>query len=306
MTAKTAADSTATLTEPARHLAELTVRLHRLIRSGQGSSPAADELRDEMDVVGAEVGRDEMQLLQRLSGDLYEIGRHEPVPPPPSTEPRVSQEIAWNSPAHLLEMLRQRDCRVPQQLRMHLRGSVWDVLGVRDAAIAFNAEALRLAPDSALFRYERLMDLHQLGLGGDGLGKQESDEIRGCLENAVRDRNGSPAVCVAAAFAAVSECVGRMMAVRRIPEGTSQLLENCMTLLVRAAESQWPDTVENRRAREFVLDACGLLHLATETSRLLSEGAWPAGLQNMLASSTGRDERRRRNIEFASPGTSAA
>ncbi|HQU44824.1 MAG TPA: hypothetical protein PK867_18560 [Pirellulales bacterium] len=58
---------------PLASYVKLLVRLHRLIVSGQGEGPAADELRDEMDAPWSRLSDPEIRLVDMLAEDLYRI-----------------------------------------------------------------------------------------------------------------------------------------------------------------------------------------------------------------------------------------
>ena len=53
-------------------------RLHDLIRSGDGDSEAADQLRDEMDGLWNRMTPEERKLSRDLSADLHSLGK--PMP----------------------------------------------------------------------------------------------------------------------------------------------------------------------------------------------------------------------------------
>jgi len=53
---------------------ELTIKLHKLISRGQGDTPAADELREQMyDRGTAGLPEHIITRLENISGDLYEL-----------------------------------------------------------------------------------------------------------------------------------------------------------------------------------------------------------------------------------------
>ena len=138
----------------------MLVRLHAMIASGQGDSPQAIQLREEMEEPEKHLSEAELVRLNALSGDLSMThGREIPDPevvrrtPPAELPTRLALAYKQDNWEEVLALLR---ADVSGFLRpehvAHMRSVAYGALHEFAPALAFMDEAARRAPANADFR----------------------------------------------------------------------------------------------------------------------------------------------------------
>lgn len=144
--------------------AQLLVRLHDLIRSEQGASDKADQIRDELDTCWTRLDVDEKALIRGLSSDLHSLGR---TGPPAAysgaiTE-KVNEEFASQNWSEAIELLRTNDDAVDPAVGAYLRGLYWAHCELPDVVLLCLQDARRLDPVNLLYEFVELTACVQAG-----------------------------------------------------------------------------------------------------------------------------------------------
>jgi tetratricopeptide (TPR) repeat protein len=143
-----------------REYQRMLVRLHKLIAHGQGDTPDALALREEMEEPERHLSPEETIRLNALSGDLSmlhdreipdpDVTRSVPAAELPQRLVRAHQQEDWEESLRLLRADVSRFLS-PDQVA-YLRSRAYEALDELAPAIAFMDEAARRVPTSANFR----------------------------------------------------------------------------------------------------------------------------------------------------------
>jgi tetratricopeptide (TPR) repeat protein len=132
---------------------ELLKKLQDLIAAGEGDSPAADTVRDEMDSLWPQLTDDKRRRLRGLSADLYALSCAE-IPRPVPTQKardelprRIREAFEGERFDEVLELLRFHPEFLPEHAVAYLRGRCWLQLDDFLPAVWFFDLAAALAPD---------------------------------------------------------------------------------------------------------------------------------------------------------------
>jgi tetratricopeptide (TPR) repeat protein len=139
------------------HISEyirLFSKLHTLVVRGDGSTDAANELREDLDYHWRHLTADELTLADALAIDLAAIGTERTAPASVPDEIAHAFESAKRSQdwQHALEVLRSNEPLLPPDDVASLRGICWARLGHYQAAALFLDDAIRLKPTVELWR----------------------------------------------------------------------------------------------------------------------------------------------------------
>ncbi len=156
-----------------------TVELHKLIASGKGDDPEADEIRDASASTWGALSKTERERARLVSEDLYSL--HE-VPSPPQQMTREAQRglneayeakerSEWDK---ALALLREWQAYVDPALVTYLRGSIWFEAGDAMLAGIFFERAHEL--DAANLTYAS-MYLHCLSVADPKTALQKAAQI---------------------------------------------------------------------------------------------------------------------------------
>ena len=142
-----------------QRVAKGLVALHRLIKEGKDDSPAAEAIRDALDVPLKVLSPAEKQRAQWLSEDLYSVSDPSATTIPKALNPQAQQQLnealearhhrQWDQALTLLR--RWRDYISPALLS-YLRGSIWLEAGNPDVAAMFYHHASQSDPANANYR----------------------------------------------------------------------------------------------------------------------------------------------------------
>jgi tetratricopeptide (TPR) repeat protein len=142
------------LEKPRRQAERLTIRLHELIRKGQGDESDADEIRESLTEDLARLPVEERRLLNSLAGDLYMIANDERLAPAADQSPGAMRD-AWKARdwKGVLALLAHDIPSVDPHFRAYLRGRAWGELGYPLAAAQFLRFAWQLQRDNENYGY---------------------------------------------------------------------------------------------------------------------------------------------------------
>jgi hypothetical protein len=130
----------------------LLIRLHGLIAAGSGDTDEADAVRDEMEAAWWDLSNAEQQLLNGLSGDLYQLNDEEIFAPVHGAEAarawqsRLQEAAAEERWEEVLALLRKRPADYPSAEVARLRAAAYERLGFPLAAAEFAAYARDRCP----------------------------------------------------------------------------------------------------------------------------------------------------------------
>ena len=146
--------------------------LHRLIRTGQDNSDAANAIRDWLDGPWTAMTPEQRQFGNALSGDLYMLNPDDgEVFEPATDDERSPQRLGlailaarerqeWGT---VLEMLRKGPIDFPVDFVAFLRALAFEKLGRPAVALAFAQHANRLSPRNDAYQSKELLLLIHLG-----------------------------------------------------------------------------------------------------------------------------------------------
>jgi tetratricopeptide (TPR) repeat protein len=146
-----------THTEQTLHVSEyvrLFCKLHALVAGGEGSTDAANELREELDYHWRNLTSEEVSLVDGLAIDLSRIGADWESPKKIHITLLAEFEELKNSRNWIetLGFLRKHELLLPRAQVFALRGFCWAEIGQYTAATYFLGEAIRIAPDDLRFQ----------------------------------------------------------------------------------------------------------------------------------------------------------
>lgn len=135
-----------------RDYERMIVELHKMMADGQSSSPAANDLRERMEIPEAHVSSEELRVLNNLSGDLYmiegrEVADTSAVNCPLDELPReLSNAQASGDLLRILAILRTMPDFLDASQIASMRAIVYARLGLLRAALAFADHTQKLDP----------------------------------------------------------------------------------------------------------------------------------------------------------------
>lgn len=147
-----------------RKVEQLTIRVHDLIRTGQGDSDTADEIREQLLEPWNRLPTAIRKLLDDLSGDLYMLVGREHLGQGSATDVLAIRE-AWSQKnwLRILELCRQNLPKVDEHGRAYVRARAYGQLGLPLAACSFFDHAARLKPDQVSYQYLAIESLLNAG-----------------------------------------------------------------------------------------------------------------------------------------------
>jgi hypothetical protein len=132
------------LSEHAKVLDKLLVELHTEIREGRGDDKRADDIRDDMDKPWYNLRGEELEIHNKASGDLYQIGKDEILIPLEEGETLESNTVEV-----LSNFLEKKWVKTLESLRKHsnltrlqilkMRASCYYELGYKEISHAFDS-----------------------------------------------------------------------------------------------------------------------------------------------------------------------
>ena len=129
--------------EYVRHLA----RLHELIAQGQGDSDEADAIRDQMDWPWNQLNRQQIELANGLSSDLYTLRGHRAATDlGHSSDDEFRETVRQQDWAGALKIIRKQEPSLSPALVAFLRGVCWAHLKQPEIALRFIEESSRIEP----------------------------------------------------------------------------------------------------------------------------------------------------------------
>lgn len=137
-----------------REAEQLTVKLHGLIRSGNGDDDSADQLRERLLPPWTRLSKEHRKIVDDLSGDLYMLAGREHLDDG-TVDDVLAIRDAWlrKDWIRILELCRLRLPKVDDHHRAYVRGRAYGELGLSLAAFSFLDHAAQLNPDSENYRY---------------------------------------------------------------------------------------------------------------------------------------------------------
>jgi len=143
-------------------LARLLYRLELLMQAGRGESPEADDLRERMDGLGADLSREEVEAMKGISADLYSLSDppHQALPMPEDAAKELLRlpELVQSKCFHAaFDLLRNHEKLIPPARLALERYRIWSALGEDEIA----ADFLRLAFKNDLRWTELTVDERQ-------------------------------------------------------------------------------------------------------------------------------------------------
>ena len=148
-------------------LAGLLYQLELAMQSGGCESPEADDLRERMEGPGANLSREEVDVIKGISADLYSLSdpphEHLPMPENVSNELDRLPELLRSKQYHrALDLLRKHEKYItPARLAFH-RGKVWKEIGEAEIADDFFGLAWKyvdLDPDDISPSFSALIEI---------------------------------------------------------------------------------------------------------------------------------------------------
>jgi tetratricopeptide (TPR) repeat protein len=156
----------------------LLLKLHELIRAGEGDAEEADSIRDSMDRPWEKLTQPEVQRLKGLSADLYMLSSEEVFLGASAEERATLNERlreAWmeNDYPRVLALLRQGLEGIPGDRVAYLRARCWEELGHFGPAYQFYQFAAQLDPTNPNYLVMALRALYSTGRMDDARKKAE-------------------------------------------------------------------------------------------------------------------------------------
>ena len=166
--------------EACRECARLLLRVHELIRQGEGDGEEADQVREALDGPSRDLTPVENELLWLLSGDLYMLAGEEIYTPAPDgmSDEAISLELKrcldisdWIGE---LRLLSTGPAALTTGRVAYYRGRTYAEMGLPEVALAFYEHAVAQDPDD-VYSFVPLLDLLvQLGLRSEAGGRAEA------------------------------------------------------------------------------------------------------------------------------------
>ncbi|MDX1962998.1 MAG: hypothetical protein SFX18_07585 [Pirellulales bacterium] len=126
---------------------ELLVQLHSMISTGKGDGEEAENLRDQMDGPWESLTKEQIEITNGLSADLYTIDQ---APHPPETEtdsdrllPQIQELHKQGQRLELLTFLRAHQAELNVNVLDYLRAECWLHLGFPAVAEEFTQSHVR-------------------------------------------------------------------------------------------------------------------------------------------------------------------
>lgn len=163
--------ATESLSETYRETAQRVRQLHAFLRSGEGDSQEADDLRDELDGYWTRLTDGERARIRGLSADLNMLDHSYPRSDDPADGERFNEKFIpaqtdrdWD---RVLELMRAEPGEFPVASTAFLKGVFWARLGDLESALVLFQEAVRIEPTNPEFVMALLRALVSLKRPGE-------------------------------------------------------------------------------------------------------------------------------------------